>query len=42
MLRPKISELFAWDDQNLPSFTSAGQASDPTEHSSRSENFRLR
>jgi hypothetical protein len=42
MLRPQISELFARDDQNLPSFSLAGQASDPTEHNSRSENFRLR
>jgi hypothetical protein len=39
MLHPQISELFAQDDQNLPSFSSAGQAFDPTEHSSRSENF---
>jgi hypothetical protein len=42
MLRPQISELFTQDDQNLPSFSSAGQASDPIENSSRSENFRLR
>jgi hypothetical protein len=42
MLRPQISELFAWDDQNLPFFSSVGQASDPTWHSSRSENFRLK
>jgi hypothetical protein len=42
MLRPEISELFARDNQNLPSFISAGQDSDPTEHNNRSENFRLR
>jgi hypothetical protein len=42
MLRPQILELFARDDQNLPSFSSARQPSDPTEHSNRSENFRLR
>jgi hypothetical protein len=42
MLHPQILELFARDNQNLPSFSSAGQASDPTRNSSRSENFRLR
>jgi hypothetical protein len=42
MLRPQILELLARDDQNLPSLSSAGHASDPIEHISRSENFRLR
>jgi hypothetical protein len=42
MLRPPVSELFGRDEQNLPSFRSVGQASDPTEHSSSSENVRLR
>jgi hypothetical protein len=42
MLRPPISELFGRDEQNLPSFSLVEQASDPTEHSSRSENVRLR
>jgi hypothetical protein len=41
MLHPQISELLTRDDQNLPSFSLAGQAFDPVEHSSRSENFRL-
>jgi hypothetical protein len=35
MLHPQISEVFVRDDQNLPPFSSAGQASDPTEHSSQ-------
>jgi hypothetical protein len=39
MLPPQILEVFGWDNENLPSFSSAGQASDPTEHSSMSENF---
>jgi hypothetical protein len=42
MLPPQILEVFARDNENLPSFSSAGQASDPTEHSSTSENFGLK
>jgi hypothetical protein len=42
MLRLPVSELIGRDKQNLPSFWSVGQASDPTEHSSSSENVQLR
>ena len=42
ILCPQILEVFAREDQNLPSFSSVGQAFDPIEHSNRSENFQLR